>query len=346
MKNGLNLYSLIMMFLPMLRMVRTFIDDDDNGGGGDEAVNDFLTDLTGNEASPDSGKGDKKQTDVEKDGSGEKPEGKTQDPPDPAQAKDTVVTDDEIIKNLGFGETPEVKAQRLERDYKASSKEAIRLATREKSIMDKLEAQGIKLSISEDGKEVELFPTKGYKESGKADAVKIDVKKLDDEDVVSLESGDLTEIQKVVDKIIEKTKTALVRPLPTSDEPVQKLSDERVDLILSEMKDAVDLNGSKSFPGIDKNVPFIKHMLNDETIPKAMRDAFHKHPREMSRWMNAVVMLEKGKLAAAQKKAVATSQQKKDNGRLVSDLGVDSGGTVFSQEGSSERTVIDMMVNA
>jgi hypothetical protein len=112
------------------------------------------------------------------------------------------------------------------------------------------------------------------------------------------------------------------------------------------MQDAVDLSGQKSFPGIDKNMALIKHMIKDPTIPKAMRDVFHKHPREMSRWMNALVMLEKGKLQATQRKAGQASQQKSDRGRALADIGVQGTGAVRSKDGSAESSLLDMMVNA
>lgn len=349
--NGQILSTLVTMFLPVIGILRMSIDPEDGGGDGGvpgAEADHFLDALTGNETSPDSAKGGKSPAPaVEKDGSGEPANGEKPNQPDPAKAKDpAVVTDDELKDTLGFGETPEAKAQRLARDYQASSKEAIRLATREKLLAEKLEAQGIKIVDSEDGKSVELVPVKGHKDSAKAEAMRIDVTKLGDDAVMAFESGDLKAIQKEIDKISETITKSLVRPMPTSDEPVQKLSVERIDAVLAEMQEASDLNGNRSYPGIEKNGALIKHMLNDPTIPKDMRDAFHKHPREMARWMNALVMVEKSKLQAARNKAGDTAQQKKEAGRKIAQVGVEGGGTVYSQDGSSERTLIDLMVKA
>ncbi len=168
-------------------------------------------------------------------------------------------------------ESSEEKLSRLERDSKASQKEAMRLKTKADKLLELLEGQGLEIA-EEDGKPVGLVPGKGYTKDGKPFSLK--AKDLSEEELAMFD-----EPQKAIDFVMRKAREALVRAAPTMEPSQRPISAERKDMafqfvkgIKSEISDAV------LHPNIEKNRPYIERMVTGPQAIKGVKEFFNQNP--------------------------------------------------------------------
>lgn len=321
-----------------------YVVDEEAGGGAENKEptpeEQALDILTGKTALPDDGKANDapvdRQGDDDKKTEGDQKPG-TESPDKTGQAPE--IKDDELEKALGFSESPEEKVQRLERDYGASSAEAKRLNGEKKAIADALKDQGLKLSIK-DGK-VDFIPTDKYND-GAVSAFSVKVDKLSQEEQDILAAGDLGEIQKVINRIVDEVKSKAVRAAPTRDKEPAELSDERRDSVFKQMKEATDTLGEPKYQGFEKNIPLILRQISDPALPESVKEAFKQNPEFMAELLNARVQVIRLKLAEQAMKAAAEKTKKEEEARKAAEAKVESNGTV-SQGGEKAKQFLDEM---
>lgn len=196
------------------------------------------------------------------------------------EQKPTEIKAEDILSHLSHTESPEQKVARLERDYSASSKEALRLKGVNESLAETLTNQHIELVTDAEGKVTGLAPAKGYLKDSATAEVKFD--SLSDEVQELFESDDP---QAFIDKVLEKAKSSLVRIAPTVEKAIKQLSPERIAAATSYMKKAATIDGLPKFKTFGKNVEYgenksnlILDYLNAPGQPQSLKDFFNEAP--------------------------------------------------------------------
>lgn len=316
-------FQLTTIYMPMLGMMKLNLDDE--GGGSDDggaAELDAMFGTNDSTASLDGGKADD-APDGGKDASGGEEGGKADGAP-PDDGKAPVVSDEDLEKALSPEESPEEKAARLERDYKASSTEAQRLNAEKKAIAKSLEEQGLKLVVK-NGK-AELIPTEKYTPDGRPLEVKIsDMSAADQE---ALESGDLAEIQKVIDKVVSDARSKLVRPAPTLEKEPATISPERKESVFSSLEAMTDELGNPKHPDFAMNRKFIETYINNPANPQALRDAFAAAPEAVAVLVNSHINSTRQALIKRTEAAKAASEKKEKEARQKASRGIEDDGIV------------------
>jgi len=312
------------MFLPILNLCVLHIEEEGGGSStGDESSKSELDKMFSSEpASSDDGKAEK-APDGGKDASGGE-SGKKADGQPSGKEKADGLSDEDIEKALSPTESPEEKAARLERDYSASSKEAQRLNGEKKAIAKALDDQGLKLVVK-DGK-AELIPTGKYSADGKPFEVKIS--KMSTEDQEALESGDLSEIQKVIDKVVDDARSKLVRPAPTREKEPSSISDEKVEAVFGSLAEAKDELDVPKHPNFKENEKHIRSFINNSARPQALRDAFAEAPEVIAALVNSHINAVKEGLRNRAEAVKAASEKKAKEARDKAGRGVEDEGTV------------------
>jgi hypothetical protein len=316
------------MLFPMRNLLVLSIEGDE-GGGSDDGTAELDKMFSNEQASSDDGKAGEAPgggKDVSGGESGTKADVQPSD-----KEKADVFTDDDLEKALSPVEAPEEKAARLERDYSASSKEAQRLNGEKKAIAKALEDQGLKLVVK-DGK-ADLIPTGKYSADGKPFEVKIS--KMSAEDQEALESGDLSEIQKVIDKVVDDARNKLVRPAPTREKEPSLISEEKVEAVfnsLAEAKDELDVSKHLNFKENEKH---IRSFINNSARPQALRDAFAEAPEVIAALVNSHINAVKEGLRNRAEAVKAANEKKAKEARSSAGRGVEDEGTV-SQNGDDD----------
>ena len=285
---------------------------------------------------------------ADNDGSAEKEEISTEEekPEEKASAEDKSVeeenvgvSEEELEKALVAEESQKSKLERLERDYGASSKEAKRLSTERKTIDAALAEQGLKLVIK--GDKLDLIPTEKYSKDGKPyEPEKIDLNKLSVADIDALESGDVSEIQKVFDKLLssvaENAKAKLVRAEPTRDKEAPTISQEKIDSVFDYLANAKDELDMQKHENIATNRKLIENYINNSAQPQALREAFAQAPETVAALVNSYInatrqaLIKRAEAAksAAEKKAQENQRKSKsqasDEGAVRHSGGADS----------------------
>lgn len=335
-KYGRFLEIMMSMFFPMWNlMVLSLEGEGESGGGSGDSGNDAILDEMFPEkdlndpASLDDGKADKATSDG-KDASGgddkAKASGESSD-----KGKAPAVSDEDLEKALSPTESPEEKAARLERDYSASSKEAQRLNGEKKAISSALAEQGLKL-IVKDGK-VDLIPTEKYSADSKPFNVKISELPVKDQE--ALESGDLSEIQKVFDKVVEDARSKLVRPAPTREKEPFSISEEKVSSVFESLADAKDELDVPKNPNFKENEKHIRSFINNSARPQALRDAFAAAPDVVASLVNSHINAVKEGLRTRADAVKAAADKKAKDAREKAGRGFEDEGSV-SQKGNDD----------
>lgn len=228
------------------------------------------------------------------------------------------ISDEELESALSPEESPEKKTERLERDYKASSKEARRLKANEKAINELVKEQGLKLSIK-DGK-AHLVMTDKYKAD---ESVTVDISKMSDTVKDAFESGDIELIQPELDKIVN----GLVRPLPTLDKEPEVISPERLDSVFETMTSAKNVNDEPENPGLEANRKHIENLMDNPAMGEGWKVAMSQNPEQMVKIMNVYVNHLKAQLSAKKAAKKAENDNKKSEAKESSSASVDGGST-------------------
>ena len=290
-----------------------FIDDGD--GGESSALDSIFPDAT----SDDLGKADEAPA---ADASVEEDKGKSDEEgegnPDSSKEQDMEVDDDELSAALKSEETPDAKSERLERDFKASSKEARRLSAKDKALNKALEAQGLK--VSEKDGEVHFIPTEKY--SDKAVVKEVKLADLPAATLEAFESGDIDLIQPEIDKLLTKQAESLVRTLPTLDKEPKRISPEKKTGLFEHMTSAVDVNDNPKHENFAINQKHIEAAIKDNGLDAMFADK----PEFMAEVLNNHINTLRAGIKATKQAAKDATDKKEKGAQADSELGVDGSG--------------------
>ncbi|MFA5158553.1 MAG: hypothetical protein WC451_05225 [Patescibacteria group bacterium] len=231
-----------------------------------------------------------------------------------------MISDDDLKKHLGLSETPEHKAERLDREYAASSKESRRLTEANKKISELLKEQGLELAI-ENGVPVGLMPGKNY--SKNATDFDLKLKDLSEDERALFE----TDPQKAVDLVIARAQKAFVRAMPTIDRMIQPVSPEREEVALNHLKSETWESGDKKYPDFDKNIGLVKQIIGAPNISKALKDFYNQEPEMATEYLLHRITAARNYVLDQARKIKETREQKEKEARQTPPLGPNSGGT-------------------
>lgn len=187
-----------------------------------------------------------------------------------ADPKPLEIRDEDLNSRLLSKDKPEHTLESLRRDYAASSKEAIRLNKANAKLKEMLAEQGIDIA-EEDGIPVGLLAGKAYSKDVKDLAIK--VKDLSEAEQQMF--GDNP--QGAIDLILSRAKKALTRVAPTLESFTKPISAEREQLAIEHVK-SLSEDGEKSYPNFEKNMAFIRRILESKSTPKGLKDAYNQEP--------------------------------------------------------------------
>lgn len=336
MKNGRFLHFGIFNSLIHSAFPRFIVEDE--GGGGE-------VDRFGEEVPPDEGKTAEAAPDAEKVAELEK--GKVDEgteKPAPSEEKAPVVADEDLLNELNPEESPEAKLKRIDRDYAASSKESQRLSAKDKAVAKFFEEQGIDIKITKDAKGNITGVNTLANDKYSADAAKLNVKisDLPVDQKEALESGDLDQIQTVIEKIEAKYKSALVRAQPTLDKEPPHLSEERKASVFERMETAKDVFDKPKHENFAENKKQIEAFINHPARSQALRDLFATDPEAAAELVNSHINSVKARLIGRATAAKVASDKKEKEAQGKTAASVDSEGNT-SEAGKSSGYTFDRL---
>ena len=303
----------------------------ESGGGGGGNLETMLSQGIPGEApgSPEFKESDKKEQPSLDSGKETSPAGgqagKDQDPnkekQDPSQeqgsAEASKVPDKEALKEfLSSSEDPGDRVERLERDYRASSKEAKRLNEERKQKNEVLKAQGLKWEKDMDGN-MQLIRTGKPKEGDLPEAFE----QLSRKDQRSLE--DMLECEDVdaeaVFNFIASKASRKPAPVPTAESVVHAISDERKDEAFAAVAKRVDLH---------PNVNDVRDLIEDQldTAPKEVKAAFHANPEYVIALFDTRIQAASAALERKAQAATNLKKEKEEEAASAADKGNTGGG--------------------
>jgi len=239
--------------------------------------------------------------DVQADVTGEAAE-KPVDTPPSEQGLDSDISDDALLEELGnqLGTTPEETEEKVKRDLAASSKEARRLNEVLKGVQETLTAQGIELSLTEEGSFLGLRRT-GEQGSAVFPEPPQVTSHLQDQ-LIEDAQGAVNQIWADAQKAAE---AAFALPAPDLESVSNPPSLETLESSKQAVKDAKDKFGNVLYPNFDRLEPVVSNMV--EQLPASLREAYNEAPGMMLRLLhdsaeNARVRLIEGVKAEQAKK--------------------------------------------
>ena len=226
-------------------------------------------------------------------------DGKTQTDPTnqnagKADPKPLEIKDEDLDSRLLSKDQPEHTLESLRRDYAASSKEAIRLNKANAKLKEMLAEQGIDIA-EEDGLPAGLLAGKSYSKDVKDLAIK--VKDLSEAEQQMF--GDNP--QGAIDLILSRAKKALTRVAPTLESFTKPISAEREQSAIEHVK-SLEEDGVKAHPAFDKNLAFIRRILDSKSTPKGLKDAYHQDPEFVLKLLSRHVDSERAALLSIAKR--------------------------------------------
>ena len=261
-----------------------------------------------------------------------------------AEADATVPTEikaEDVMARLSPTETPEQKTARLERDYSASSKEALRLKGVNESLQQTLADQHIELVLDADGKVTGLAPSKDY--PANAD---VSLKFSD----LSVKEQELAEDdpQGFIDAVLDKVSSKLVRIAPTVDKAVKSLSPERIAEVESYLKGAVDIDGVPKFKDFGTNLEYgsnksnlIRQHLTAPEQPEALKQFFREAPEMAMEFAHLRIEAAKASVnRTAQAALEALKKKEQASAETLQPGPSSSGGSPVLSHGSADKAAI------
>ena len=249
---------------------KEYLFDDDTGSLG-PVPNDFSSEP----AQPGTGEGEPAP------GTGEGGDGKGEGtkPADPPKGEGTAqepeIKDEDLESALGFGETPEQKSARLEREYSASTKEALRLKKVADGLGELLQSQAIEVVTDEEGVPIGLAPGKGFLK-GNGD-IAVNFKALSEDEQALFDNDP----QKAIDLVLDRAKSGLIKVAPTVESAIKPLSPERITAAIEHVKGMTDAAGEPLLATFEQDLPLVDRMLKAPNAPKALKD-LHKAEPELA----------------------------------------------------------------
>lgn len=231
---------------------------------------------------PDPGQGD---------GTGD-PAKPTDAKPDPGQVAEEV-KDADILTNMGTQETPEATNARLQRDFGASQKEAMRMKKAIEGYESALEKQGLAVGFDEaTGESTGVYATDKYN-GGNSDAEAPKFSSLSEAQQTAME----TDQDALMAFAYGRGKDAMTRIAPTVEKPIESISPEKETAVVKHMLSQVlDDGETKKYPNLEKNMGLIRQTL-DMPYNKPLRAAFNAAPDTVLGLINASVDSTRSQLA-------------------------------------------------
>lgn len=273
-------------------------------------------------------------------GEGQGTETEKQDPPNGQGSGEEKKPSKEDVESLLSGsENPDARAERLERDYRASSREAKRLNEDMKQRNEILASQGFKWDTDVDGKR-HLVPTgKGSKDPIPGSFE--DLPRKDQKAFESLLDSEDVDIEDVFKFVASRT-SRKPAPAPTAESVVHPISDER-----KEMAFKAVANNAELFPSLADNRDLIESQL--ESAPKEVKAAFHAAPEYMIGLLDSQIQAAYAALDRKAQAATTAKEKKKDEAASAADVaGSQDGGqpTIGSGKSSAEQKMAERIANA
>jgi len=222
----------------------------------------------------------------------------------PAQAQSPEVKAEDILKLSGFNVSPEEEAERLRREYGASSREAKKLNEQLKAVQKALaEEQGIDLIFDKESKYQGLKANERY--SKEAAKLEFSFDELSDKQKQLFQDDPEKAFKEVASMIEARARKALTRVAPTVDKFIEPVSPEKLRGIhdfLASRKDP--LTGDAMYPEYAQAAPIMEQLATDPTLPKEVKDAINAHPSVMMELLYGRIVLAKQRaMQVAQKRA-------------------------------------------
>lgn len=250
-----------------------------------------------------------------------------------ADTKPPEIKDEDLDSRLFSRNKPEETIESLRRDYAASSKEAIRLNKAFAKLKEQLAEQQIEVA-EEDGIPVGLLPGKNYSKEAKDLAIKFS-------ELSEAEQGLFGDNpQKAIELVLSRAKKALVRVAPTLDSFTKSISAEREQAAIEHVK-GLQEDGESKHPAFEKNIPFIKRMLDSKQSPKGLKDAYNQSPEFVLELLSRFVDSERATLLK-----MATKELSKKNNPSSPPLGPSSGATPVTKDGKPVDPRVKAMAEA
>lgn len=261
-----------------------------------------------------------------------------------AQAQVPSVKPEDILGAMRFQRSPEEEAERLRTEHAASSREAKRLNEMVKAVQKALaEEQGIDTLFDKEGKLQGFKANERY--SKEAADLKISYDELTDKQKQLLADDPEKGFAQVVESVIARAKKAYTRVTPTVDKIIEPLTEDRFKAALDFLGTRKDsLAGEVMYPELGADAPILAQVMNDPSLPKAIKDAAAQHPDIMLELLYAKMALTKQRLTAwAKKKAESQSQQQQQN-RTEAEVGPEGAGrTVIAGNGDAKASFLSVL---
>lgn len=269
------------------------------------------------------------------------PEGKQ---PASPQGQGAEIKPEDILGAMRFQRSPEEEAERLRTEYAASTKEAQRLNAMMKAVQKALaDEQGIDTLFDKEGKLQGFKANERY--SKEAADLKISYDELTDKQKQLLADDPEKGFAQVVESVIARAKKAYTRVTPTVDKIIEPLTEDRFKAALDFLGTRKDsLAGEVMYPELGADAPILAQVMNDPSLPKAIKDAAAQHPDIMLELLYAKMALTKQRLTAwAKKKAESQSQQQQQN-RTEAEVGPEGAGrTVIAGNGDAKASFLSVL---
>ena len=187
-----------------------------------------------------------------------------------AQAQPPAISPEQLMAEVLPKRTPEDELSLLRSRYEASSQEGKRVNEQLKALATTLEEQGLQPVFGKDGKFQGLKATDKYSKDASVT--------LDDELMTAKEKELLTEnpekaIKSVAERVLDRAKKAFVRAIPTVDQAIEPLTQERLDSVHGYLKGVKTSLGNELYPDYDNQKGIINQMVNSPNLPKAVKAA-------------------------------------------------------------------------
>lgn len=239
---------------------------------------------------------------------------------DPAKVQPPGVSADELLKIAGFTTSPEAAREEMERKYTASSAEAKRLNEQMKAVAEHLgQEQKVKLKFAKDGKFLGLEPADDY--SPDLPDLKVSFADLSAKEKEAFTENPEKAVNSLIERVLGQAKKAFTRVQPTARNVVEAPSVERQAAALDFVKNRKAMDGTALYADFAADEPVLKSLLNDPTIPEAVRDAYYKAPEIMAELFYQRLSLIKQQHSALTARQEAAKKQKEEEARKAADLG-------------------------
>lgn len=206
----------------------------------------------------------------------------TKEAPTPSTEQESDEISDEALQRAladQLGTSTENAEEKVKRDLAASSKEARRLNDVVKGVQESLAAQGIELSLAEDGSYV------GLRAKGTPNAESFPSAPEVDSDMQDrLFQDPQAEISRIWDEAQKAAEITYANPAAEIETVSEPPSQEVLQDAKNAVKESKDLYGNTMYPNYDRLEPVVSNMLKD--LPPRVVEGFNEHPEVFLRLLH------------------------------------------------------------